>query len=134
MKSVLATFLLLFALSIADQSFALTATVSGTQVTLDYTEPSVNSDAAKTPLVDLAKTTAYYLFPGAAAKVACGEKTASSPTGGQPRQILCLVPVSTGQEADVKFTVTATDLSGNEGPESIPVIKRIDKLAPGAPQ
>jgi hypothetical protein len=125
-------FLLILLLTFLPMSaYALTATVSGTQVQTDYTEPSTN--ATGTPLLDLAKTTTYYKI-GTAARVKCDEKPASAPTGGQTRQSLCLVPVLANQEADVDIVVTATDTSGNESVESAAQRVRIDRLAPAAPR
>lgn len=122
----------LFALFLmATPAYALTTTVSGTQVSSTYEEPSVN--ATGTPLQDLAVTTTYYKI-GTAPRVSCAEVPGSSPTGGQTRQSLCLVPILANQEADVDIVVTATDTSGNESAESVSQRIRIDRLAPGAPR
>ena len=133
MKRFLTPALLCVVIAIAvSTASALTTSVTGTQVTLNYDEPSQNKDGS--PLKDLAKTTGYYRLDPQGSRVKCGEQVASSVAGGQPREILCLVPVLSDQEADATLSVTATDLSGNESVESAPVVQRIDRLAPAAPK
>jgi len=116
----------------AAPAYALTATVEGTQVRLGYQEPTQNKTG--TPLSDLAKTSTYYAIPPGSTPHLCGEVPASSRTGGGTIETVCLVPVMQDQEADVRFTVTASDLVGNESDHSLPVDTRLDFLAPAPPR
>ena len=54
--------------------------------------------------------------------------------GTEGGTITVTVPVAAGQQADVSFWATATDLSGNESAPSLTVVRRIDRLAPAAPK
>lgn len=119
-------------LSCAGPAYALTATVEGTQVRLGYQEPTHNKTG--TPLSDLAKTSTYYAIPPGSTPHLCGEIPASSATGGGTIEAVCLVPVMQDQEADVRFTVTVSDLVGNESEHSVPVDTRLDFLAPAPPR
>lgn len=129
--AVLACFLLAAA-CLPLPAFAFDVTVQGTQVELVYTEPALNKDGS--PLRDLAKTTGYFdVRPDGPARP-CIETPASALTGGGSIRAVCLVPILQDQEADVRFTVTATDTSGNQSTQSDPVDKRLDFLAPAAPK
>ena len=110
-------------------AYAMTFTVTGTNVDATYTEPSTNANG--TPLTDLAKTTIYYDL--GAGPVVAKIVPATALTGGGNVATTITVPVLEGQEADVRFFVTASDTSGNESARSGEVIKRIDRLAPGPP-
>ncbi|TAL13935.1 hypothetical protein EPN95_04580 [Patescibacteria group bacterium] len=124
--------LLVFALAlIASPVFALTFTVTGTEVSFEFTEPTTNANAA--PLLDLSHTNIYFQI-GSSAPVKGPNLPASAPTGGGIKAGSVTVPVLEGQEADATFWSTATDLSGNESGRSIEIIKRIDRLSPAAPK
>lgn len=109
---------------------AITFTVTGAEVTASYTEPTTN--VTGTPLVDLDHTNVFFEVPGSPA-VRSPNVPASLPTGGGAITTTVTVPIAVNQEADVRFWATATDQSGNESPRSTEVVKRIDRLAPNAP-
>ncbi len=123
---------MVLALLLSLPAFAVEVTVDGTQVQASYQEPTTNKTG--TPLTDLHHTTLFYAMPPTAAGTACKTTPASSQTGGATITATCLVPTMLDQEADVRFTVTATDTSGNVSDPSIPVDRRLDFLAPAAPQ
>lgn len=112
--------------------FAIEVTVNGTQVQVSYEEPTTNKTG--TPLTDLASTTVRYAMPPTSAPVGCKTTPASAPTGGATITTTCLVPIVLDQEADVRFTVTASDTTGNVSDPSISADRRLDFLAPAAPR
>lgn len=115
----------------AVNTFALDAVVVGAQVTLTYKEPSTNSDGSL--LEDLRHTTVYYSVNGGAT-VKGQEVLATSLTGGVSRTVTLNIPIDDAKETLLRFWATATDESGNESGSSVVVTKRIDKLAPSAPE
>lgn len=125
-------FLGILAGCVVTPAYAVTVTVEGTQVRLSYEEPTQNRTG--TPLTDLGHTSIYYAIPPGTMPHLCTETPASSLTGGATVEAVCLVPVLRDQEADVRFTVTATDTSGNESDPSVPVDRRLDFLAPASPR
>lgn len=123
---------MVFALAISLPAFAVEVTVDGTQVQASYQEPTTNKTG--TPLTDLHHTTLFYAMPPTAAPTSCNTTPASAPTGGATITATCLVPIVRDQEADVRFTVTATDTSGNQSDPSLAVDRRLDFLAPSPPK
>ena len=121
---------LLLALLIATPAAAIDFTVTGAVITATYTEPTTNADA--TPLADLAKTNVYYQLPGGI-PVKGPDVAASRPQGGGAITTQVTVPVVAGQDVLVTFWATATDTGGNESARSAEVQRRIDRLAPAAP-
>jgi hypothetical protein len=111
--------------------FAMDAIVVGAQVTLTYKEPATNADGSA--LSDLKLTTVYYSVNGGAT-VKGLETLASSVTGGASRTVTLNIPIVDSKETVLKFWATATDESLNESLQSVTVVKRIDKLAPSAPE
>lgn len=95
-----------------------------------YREPVVDQDGG--PLTDLAYTNVYYKI-NTAPSVRGPQVTASNTRGGGTINTSLLVPVSAGQKVNVGFWVTATDLSGLEGPATATIILSVDRIAPGAP-
>ena len=130
------TVLLTFAsFGLAESAEAFTVVQTGATVEINYTEPSENAvgpDGAITALTDLAFCTLYYNTGSGLVKAV--DIPASSPTGGQPMTVSYTVPFPPGMEADVTFSLTATDTSGNESAHSASVGKRVDMLAPGVPK
>ena len=113
--------------------FALEFTLTGSEVTATYTEPTTNADGSS--LKDLAKTIIFYDIVGDGfPEVKAVEVSATALTGGGIIIQTVLVPIIANQEADVDFWATAVDLSGNSSDKSTVVRKRIDRLAPGTPQ
>jgi len=112
--------------------FAQTVTVSGTEITSTYNEPTVNSDNPPTPLTDLSHTT-IYIQPenGDGFTVTV---PATSPTGGGTIIEKTIVPVGPNAETNVDVWITASDLTGNESIDSIVTTIRIDRLAPAGVQ
>ena len=112
---------------------ALTLTLSGAELTVEYDEPTTNTDL--TPLDDLAYTNVYSKV-GTIAEVKHPNVPASRAAGGGHIVTKITVPVPAGTRTDVTVTVTATDSAEvpNESARSIPVTKRIDRLAPSAPR
>lgn len=119
-----------FWLVLTAPAYAIDATVTGVEVTVTYQEPSVNSDGS--PLSDLDHTTVYHNFGGP--KVEAARVPATLPVGGGTVTQTITIQVPESTEADVEIWATATDTSGNESAESARVVKRIDRLAPGAPK
>lgn len=112
-------------------AFALDVTVTGTQVSFVYTEPSTNPDGS--PLNDLRETRLHFQLENG--QPAIGATTpATSPQGGGRITSTLLVPVLQNQEINVTFWATALDLVGNESARSVSVVQRIDRLAPSAPE
>lgn len=108
-------------LLIATTAFARTYKVS-------YTEPTTNTDG--TTLTDLAKCSIYYQIPlGIATKA--WDKTATAATGGgiiTDQDVVVTVPA--GQEEQVDFWGTCSDIVGNE---SLASSKARLHLTPGFP-
>ena len=115
----------------ASPAVAIDFTVTGAVVTATYTEPTTNANA--TPLTDLAKTNVYYQLPGGT-PVKGPDVSASRLLGGGIITTTVTVPVVAGQDLVVTFWATATDTAANESARSTEVQRRIDRLAPGAPQ
>ncbi len=125
------SFILALVLLMASPVFAITFLVTGTEVSFEFTEPSTNANAA--PLLDLAHTNIYFQV-GSSVPVKGPNLPALALAGGGIKAGTVTVPVLEGQEADVTFWATATDLAGNESAPSLKTIKRIDRLAPAAPK
>jgi len=140
MKKILLIFMLV--LFMASSAHALTFLVTGTEVSFEFTEPTTNDPPPPllpTPLSDLSHTNVYFQIksnnPALVTPPTKGQNLpASPPTGGGIKAGTVTVPVLEGQETDVTFWVTATDLSGNESLPSLKTIKRIDRLSPAPPQ
>ena len=137
MKKILLylTAMLTFASFGAERAEAFTVVQTGATVAINYTEPSENAASPEgviTALTDLAFCTLYYNTGSGPVKAV--DIPASSPTGGQPMVVSYTVPFTPGMEADVTFSLTATDTSGNESAHSASVGKRVDMLAPGVPK
>ena len=128
MKIAVFCFAMIFAFSA--KVAAIDFTVTGASVTATYTEPSTNADA--TLLSDLSKTNIYYQLPGGT-PVKGPDVAASRPQGGGAITTQVTVPVVAGQDVLVTFWATATDTGGNESARSAEVQRRIDRLAPAAP-
>lgn len=110
-------------------AWAMDFTVTGAVVTATYQEPTVT--ATNTPLTDLASTSISYDL--GAGPVRARDVPATAPTGGGIITTTVDIPVAANQEVDVRFWATATDTSGNESARSAEVVRRIDRLPPGAP-
>ena len=135
MTTIRLLLLALLVLLSATPAGAIDFTVSGAVLTVTYTEPATNTDGS--PLTDLARTNVYteMLLPGQA-PVKGPNVAASASTGGGAISTTITVPIGAAlpiKEANVKVWATATDTSGNEGPPSNVVTKRVDQLAPSAP-
>ena len=122
--------LVLVLILLATPAAAIDFTVTGASVTATYMEPTANADA--TPLTDLAKTNVYYQVP-ASTPVKGPDVAATRPQGGGVITTQVTVPVVAGQDMTVTFWATATDTAGNESARSTEVQRRIDRLAPAAP-
>ena len=127
--------LALLVLLSAAPAWAIDFTVSGAVLTVTYTEPTTNTDGS--PLADLARTNVWteILLPGQT-PVKGPNVAATAPGGGGAISTTITVPIGATlpiKEANVKVWATATDASGNEGPPSNVVTKRVDQLAPSAP-
>lgn len=123
---VLATFLVF-----APVSHAVDVVITGTEVAYTYTEPTTNSDGS--PLNDLQRICVYYdLNGGTSVKVL--DEPATSKNGGGTKTVKFMVPITESMETVLHFWSTAIDESGNTSANSVVLVKRIDKLAPAAPQ
>lgn len=109
--------------------YALTASPVGTEVSVEYTEPSTNNDGS--PLIDLDHTTVYYDIGSGA--VEANQVPASSPSGGATITTSITIPVSIDQEVDADVWATASDEVPNESLPSNTVVVPIDRLAPASP-
>src|SRR3990167_7488539 len=130
-RLLLALLFVLFALP----AWAIDFTVSGAVLTVTYTEPATNTDGS--PLTDLARTNVYteILLPGQA-PVKGPNVAATALGGGGAVSTTITVPIGAAlaiKEANVRVWATATDTSGNESVPSTAVTKRVDQLAPSAP-
>lgn len=106
-------------------SYGMEATVTGSEVRVDYVEPITNEDNSN--LTDLSDTRIY------ADKKNLAVVPATALTGGGSVSKMVVVPVVGRVEVDVLIEVTATDTSGNESdPASVTI--RIDRLPPAPPQ
>ena len=135
MTMIKALWLTLVLLLLVTPAWAIDFTVSGAVLTVTYTEPATNTDGS--PLMDLARTNVYteIVLPGQV-PVKGPNVVASAPGGGGAISTTITVPIGAAlpiKEANVKVWATATDTSGNEGPPSNVVTKRVDQLAPSAP-
>ncbi len=131
MRHLLMSCMVAIVMCMAVNVFAMDAIVVGAQVTLTYKEPATNADGSA--LSDLKLTTVYYSVNGGAT-VKGLETLASSVTGGASRTVTLNIPIVDSKETVLKFWATATDESLNESLQSVTVVKRIDKLAPSAPE
>lgn len=95
-----------------------------------YKEPTTETDGFL--ITDLAYTNVYYKFSSAPA-VRGPQVPASNTSGGGIVNTSLLVPIATGQRVNVGFWVTATDVSGLEGPATPTITLSIDRVAPSAP-
>lgn len=120
---------LIFPFSVAE---AIDAIVVKTTVKVSYTEPIINANGSS--LVDLLHTNVHYDIGNGPVKPLDGEVEAVSVNGGSAITVEITIPVIEGTEKDAKIWATATDSSGNEGPKSPIITKRIDLLPPGAPK
>lgn len=125
-------------LGFAAPVFAITGTVTGVNVTLEYDEPNVKADGS--PLNDLAFTSIYFTTAPAsiafstASAVVISTVAASALTGNGHITRNLNVPSQAGKEILSRFGATATDTSGNESVFSNIISVLIDKLAPAAPR
>lgn len=129
MKKAL-SLLAIISLMLSAEAFALTLSLTGAEVTVEYDEPTTNEDGSA--LSDLQKTTVFYDMGGGTVKAS--DVPATSVSGGGHITEKVTVPVTSGQERDVQFWVTAMDLSQNESQKSEIKIIRIDRLPPAAPR
>ena len=109
---------------------AFTVTLTGAMVRVEYTEPIDNEDGSITN--DLNHCELFYDVGAGAVKGM--DIPASSPAGGADMSASLEIPVISGQEVDVKFWLTAVDLSGNSSKPSELFFVRIDRLAPNPPR
>jgi len=106
---------------------AITATLSGVDITMSYDEPTTNEDG--TPLTDLNECRITNSFDAQVIKV-----PATDPTGGGTGvQQVISIPVSDGQEADIIVDVVACDTSDNCSVPATTTV-RIDRLSPASPK
>lgn len=127
MKIILA--IVIFLLSGFAQAWDIIG-IDSVNVTATYTEPTLNADGST--VTDLDHTIMYYDV-GAGPQVGNTEP-AGALTGGTVKTVIFPVPVGENQEVDVPFYITAFDASGNESVQSPTITRRIDRLAPAAPE
>lgn len=117
-------------------AWAIDFTPTGTVLIVVYTEPITNTD--NSPLTDLAKTTVNSRVcptTGVCTTVYTQvDVIASAISGGATVSKAVTISIAPGQENNVEVFATATDLSGNVSPESLHVVKRVDRLSPSAPK
>ena len=130
MRKILILFCLV--LLFATNAWAFTATPTGTEVVVKYTEPTTNADGS--PLVDLAKTKIYWVIVGSTTPAVTIDVTATKATGGGIISQTLILPIAANKEADVQIWATATYKSGNESGPSVKEAVRVDRLPPGEPK
>ena|SRR3990167_6301034 len=111
---------------------AFDASVSGTQVTVSYAEPTKDLDGS--PLEDLLQTEVYYQVEGSTVAVLGKGIAASKPQGGGGVQTNITIPVAQGEEKTVQVFGAARDTSGNISQATSKVPVRIDRMPPAPPQ
>lgn len=138
-KRFLLWFVFLLVCSIVGPALALTGSVTGTEVSLGFTESTTNEDGSI--LQDLHHSNVYYTKDSDGIRVLAipeGQVTADIPAtslmGGGVVSLKVVVPVTAQEDVDVTFVATHTDDAGNESVDSSSVVFNIDKLPPGAPQ
>ena len=109
---------------------ALTATVTGVTIGVEYDEPDQNADG--TPLMDLDHTSIFYNM--GAADVKAKDVPATTLTGNGHIEVPFDVPITAGMERIIDVWATASDTSGNESPRSTTIKVRVDRLPPGPPK
>lgn len=128
---------LLLTLGLATRAHAIDFTPSGAVLTVTYTEPTTNTDGSA--INDLASTQVHFrLCPTSgtcsASFTVAPNVNASAATGGGAISTSVTVNIVAGQENNVEVFATATDTSGNVSPDSLHVVKRVDRLSPSAPK
>lgn len=126
--------LVLFLMAGLSQAFE--ATVSSTEITVAYTEPSTNVDG--TPLLDLSHTTIYLDIIGDGdGAYALKDVPATGPAGGGEISQTISIPILGEGETAAILWATASDVAGNESSPS-PQVRfepaELDRLAPSPPQ
>ena len=92
-------------------------------------EPTASEDGSA--LTDLDKITIYYSIDGGVL-IKAKDVAATSPTGGgEVRETIAISGL--GNQADIQFRYTATDLSGNESGQLVDNVIRIDSMPPSEP-
>lgn len=104
-------------------------TVYGAEVTLEYTEPSTNTDGSA--LDDLHHTSIFYDIGTGAVNVI--DLPASLMTGGGVKSYTFTIPVLKGEMKSVSIFATASDTSGETSDPSEPIITVIDRRVPSPP-
>lgn len=103
-------------------------TISGTEITVKFTEPTTNVN--DTPLLDLDHTSVYTVINSEKTKVR--DIPASALTGGGAVSDVFIIETEPLTEIDVEVQATASDIVGNES-AAISQVIRIDKLPPKSP-
>lgn len=134
---VLMLVLLFAGLSGVCYSASINGTVTGAEITINYTEPVTNADGSD--LLDLDHTNVYYTkdSDGIRVQVTSDNQTgsdinASALTGGGGIEVIFTVPVSPGEDTDISIIATTTDDAENESNDSPTVVLNVDKQAPAA--
>ena len=99
------------------------------EIHVSYSEPTTNVDG--TPLTDLAYSTIYVITPTGTIKAPVVKET--SLQGGGKIDTTVQVNAPEGTKTILKFQVSATDTSGNEGPKTDPSVMIVDRVGPSAP-
>lgn len=99
------------------------------ELTITYDEPTTNVDG--TPLADMAYSTIYITSPAGTHKAPV--IAAVDVHGGKHIQTPIQVNAPENTSTSIKMAVSATDLSGNEGPKSVEVEHILDRIGPAVP-
>jgi len=118
-------------LLMAAEAQAIDFTPTGAVLSVTYKEPAVNKDGSA--LDDLDHTNVYFQV-GTNPEVKGANIAATKAAGGGTITTSVTVPIPADAQANVTVSASATDSSGNESLRSTSVTKRIDRLAPAAPQ
>ena len=121
---------LIMAGSSSVMAMPLSAAPSGAEITIEYGEPTINSDGSV--LKDLAKTTIYYNIGSGPVKAAYIPATIN--TGGGTIIHKIILPVSQVEEVTADLWATASDTTGNESEKSNIVRVVADMLPPSPPK
>ena len=118
--------IVLMVLMLPSMACAMNVTLSGVDVTVNYTEPTDNTDGSV--LIDLDRTEITNSFNSD--KVTVPATIISG--GGNVSQVIS-IPITAGQEADVQIDVVACDTSDNCSTPTSKTV-RIDRLSPSPVQ
>lgn len=116
-------------------AYSLTITASGTEVTVEYDEPTetdVDDDSKILPIDDLSQTNVFCDWGVGSQEVL--KKIASSVNGGAHVNEKFTIPLFGKRQRIISCFANAMDITGNVSPNSNTDTERYDTLPPAAPR